>query len=358
MQKVRCAVIGAGWWGTWAHVPALANHPQAELVAVQHHDLASAQKTAADYHVPHAVTTAEEVLAMDDLDAVVVSSTANLHYPQTKAALQRGLHVLVEKPMTHTIAQCEELVKLAELNNRQLLVGTTFHYNRHALEARDAIQSGLLGNVRLICVLFMDEIMGLYEGKTWAEFAADHPDPEVDANPYMRPGQSSYSDPNIAGGGQIYTQVSHAAALVPFLTGDRPVQLFAVMDNAGAPVDVFDAITLKLSQGTIVSLSSGGLIGKGPRHLDVRVYGTRGVLEMELLTGHLQIWPSEGEPIESPPLVTDEELYPRYEPARNLIDAALGTAPNRSPGTIGLEAMKIIEGSCDSARTGQSVTFD
>ena len=53
MKRVRCAVIGAGWWGTTAHVPALKKHPDADLVAVQHHDPATAAKIAKDFAVRH-----------------------------------------------------------------------------------------------------------------------------------------------------------------------------------------------------------------------------------------------------------------------------------------------------------------
>src|SRR5690349_12965112 len=94
MDKVKVAVIGAGWWGTAAHIPALKRHPQAELVAVQSRSLNKARKIAADFDIPHACTTAEEVLAIDGLNAVVVSSTPNVHYAHAKAALERGMHVL------------------------------------------------------------------------------------------------------------------------------------------------------------------------------------------------------------------------------------------------------------------------
>lgn len=346
MNKVRCAVIGAGWWGTTAHVPALHHHPQAELIAVQHHDLAKAEQIAHDFKVPHGLATAEEVLELDDLQAVVVSSTANLHHSQTKAALQRGLHVLVEKPMTHSVSEAEELIELAAEKNVQLIVGATFHYNRHVLEAKRLLQSGALGDIHLMCILFMDENLGLYQGLPWEEFAGNHPDPEVEEEPYIKPGQTSYSDPKISGGGQIYNQVSHAAALVPFLTGDQPVAVHGLLNSAGTAVDVYDALNVKLQRGTIVSLASGGRIGNAPRHLDVRIYGTRGVIEMELLAGTMQHWNDAGELTTYPPLRTDEELYPRFEPSRNLVDVVLGTAPNGSPGDVGLSTMKIIEQAC------------
>ena len=355
MQNVRCVVIGAGWWGTWAHVPSLSTHPRAELVAIQHHLPHEARRIASDFDVPLALTTADEVLAIEDIDAAVVSSPAHLHYSQVKAALQRGLHVLVEKPMTLTVAQAEELVTLADSKHLQLLVGCTFHYNAHAVEARNLLQSGALGKVHLICMLFMDELLGLYQGQSWAEYAAACPDPEVNPNPYVAPGQKTYSDSNVSGGGQIFTQVSHAAALIPFLTGDSPVEVYALLENASAPIDVFDALTIKMHNGAIVSLCSGGAIGTGPRHFDIRIYGTKGVLEMELLTGKLQVWPTSGPAKSYSPLTTDQQLYPRYEPARNLIECVLGKSPNQSPGTLGLTAMKIIEGACTSAREGRNI---
>ena len=350
INKVRCAVIGAGWWGTTAHVPALYHHPQAELVAVQHHDPAKAERIAHDFKVPHGLTTAEEILELDGLQAVVVSSTPHLHHLQAKSALQRGLHVLVEKPMTHSAAEAEELVELAAEKNVQLIVGATFHYNRHVLEAKRLLQSGALGDIHLMCILFMDEILGLYQGLSWKEFAGNHPDPEVEAEPYIQPGRTSYSDPKISGGGQIYAQVSHVAALAPFLTGDQPVAVNGLLNNADAAVDVYDALSFKLQRGTIVSLASGGRIGNAPRHLDVRIYGTRGVIEMELLAGTMQHWDHAGELTTYPPLKTDEELYPRFSPARNLVDVVLGRAANGSPGDVGLSTMQIIEQACRSSQ--------
>lgn len=358
MKKIRTAVIGAGWWGTTAHVPALKEHPQADLVALQHHDKNLAEKVAADFNVPRSYTSAEKLLASEDLDAVVISSTPQLHFPQAKQAIERGLHVLVEKPMTHTVAQARELVDLAAQHKVELLVGTTFHYHQHVTETARLVQSENLGEVVMICVLFMDEILGLYQGKSWEDFASDHPDPEVDANPYLTPGSNSYSDPSISGGGQIFAQVSHAAALVSFLTGDQPLDVYGRVARAGAQVDVYDALTFRLKKGTTVSLASAGRIGNAPRHFDVRIYGTRGVVELELLQGTMHHWDFATSCTEYPRLTTDEELYPRFSPAKNLVDVVLGEASNQSPGSIGLSAMQIIEGACESSHTENCVAID
>src|SRR5437016_5008587 len=122
MSKVRCAVIGAGWWGTTAHIPALKSMEAAELVAVQNQDEARARKIAADFGIPLGTSSVEELLAIEGLDAVVISSTPNAHHEQAKAALQKGLHILVEKPLALTTQQADDLVETARRNDRHFLV--------------------------------------------------------------------------------------------------------------------------------------------------------------------------------------------------------------------------------------------
>ena len=63
-KKVRCAVIGTGWWGTMAHVPALLHHPQAELVVVHHRNQEIAEKIARDFGIAQGVSSVEDVLAV------------------------------------------------------------------------------------------------------------------------------------------------------------------------------------------------------------------------------------------------------------------------------------------------------
>ena len=121
-DKIKCGVIGAGWWATYAHIPALLAHPRAELVAIQKRSRSEAQKVADDFHIPHACVSAVELLAIDGLQAVVLSSSPNLHYEQALAALKANKHVLIEKPMTLTTVEALELVDLAAERNLQFLI--------------------------------------------------------------------------------------------------------------------------------------------------------------------------------------------------------------------------------------------
>jgi predicted dehydrogenase len=349
-RKVRCGVIGAGWWATYAHIPALLQHPNAELVAIQKRKLDDALKVARHFGIPRAYGSAEALIAENQLDAVVVASSPNMHYEHARLALANGLHVLVEKPMTITAAEARELVSLAAEHGKQLIISCPWHYTHHGQDAQRLISSGQLGDVRMITMLMTNPVADLIRG---ASTDATHSQDK----PYLEPRPGTYSDPEIAGGGQIYTQVSHAAAYLTFLTGVRPAQVFARFHNDGSRMDIYDALNIELENGCLVSMASTGATPINRRDFEVRVYGTRGILFLELWRGCMDLVPLDGSaPEDFPPLVPDE-VYPERAPAKNLIDSIMEASANLSPGSLGLAAMEVIEAACTSASSGQNISI-
>lgn len=353
-KTAKCAVIGAGWWATSAHIPALKKHPSAELVAIQSRDIEKARRIARDFKVANACTTTEEVLALRGIDGVIISSTPNVHYVQARAALERELHVLIEKPMTLRAIESEELVALAERNGLHFLVSCPWHYTAHTLEARRLIQTGALGRLKMISVLMTNFVLGLYSGLPWDEIFGRNPTLQNSARPYCTPSHSSYSDPAIAGGGQIYSQVSHVAAHLGFLTGRNPVSVFAQFDNDSTAVDVYNTLNLKLEDGTLVSVASTGATPHSKRNYELRIYGTKGVLLMELWKGKMEYHLFDGD-VKRYPDLPEAQIYPMFAPAENFVDVILGRAENGSPARLGHYAMQIIEAACESARSGSKI---
>ena len=354
LRKVNVALVGAGWWGTNAHIPALKSHPQAECVAVQSRSLEKARKIADDFGIRLACTSMDEVLAIQDLDAVIISTTPNMHYEQTKAALLAGKHVVLEKPMTITVAQAQELVDIASARSLHFIISCPWHYNANAIETRRLIETGALGQLKMVNILFTNNVAGLYAGerldKAFRIDAEKHPE----RVPYRMPGLSSYSDPAVSGGGHIYTQISHVAAMLGFITQSDPAEVFARFDNNGAAVDVFNTIDVKLANGALVSIASHGLPMPGDSRWEIRAAGTRGAAEVDLIRGQLEFHDIDGQAThypEPPPA----QRAPATQPAKNLVDVILGLAPNGSPATRGLYAMKIIEASVKSVQTGANV---
>lgn len=346
-SRLGIGVIGAGWWATFAHIPAIVSHPGARLHAVQCRTKEKAERVAKDFGAKHALADYEALLDLPGLDAVVISTTPNMHFVQARSALERGKHVLLEKPMTFTVAEARELCELAEAKRVHLLISCPWHYTAHGMEARRLVREGALGDIRMISVLMTNPIDKLLKG------ISTSPTHGMD-RVYVEPSNGSYNDPDIAGGGQIYCQVSHAAAYLTFLTGLRPAEVYARFDFAGSVNDIYDTLMVTMENGALASIASTGATPLAERNYEVRIYGTRGILLLELWLGTMEFVPFEGERVSFPRLPA-EEIYPAQGPALNLIETILGHAPNGSDGRLGLASMEIIEAACQSSKTGNPV---
>ena len=94
------------------------------------------------------VTTDYDSLVNDpSIDAIAVCTHVSAHYPLAKKALEAGKNVLVEKPLTASVEEAEELVALAKANGKVLMVDHTFEYTAGVNKMKEIIESGLLGDV-------------------------------------------------------------------------------------------------------------------------------------------------------------------------------------------------------------------
>jgi predicted dehydrogenase len=145
MNALRVGLIGYGYWG-----PNLARNffglPDANLIALA--DLKEANLKRAQPLYPQAVLTKDyKELFNLELDAVVISTPPVTHYSIAKDCLMHNLHVLIEKPMTSSSQQAEELIELADERGLTLMVGHTFEYNSAVLELKKYIEKGELGQI-------------------------------------------------------------------------------------------------------------------------------------------------------------------------------------------------------------------
>lgn len=147
-STLRFGIIGWGYWG-----PKIARNldslPHAAVTMVADSDAHRLSSLSLNYPSMQIASRAEEIFR-SDVDGVVIATPLGTHYQLAKAALQHGKHVLVEKPLAATVAQAEELVTLAEMQRRILMVGHTFEYNPAVNELRKLVQSGDLGKIYCI----------------------------------------------------------------------------------------------------------------------------------------------------------------------------------------------------------------
>jgi predicted dehydrogenase len=151
-EPLRAAVIGAGYWG-----PNLARNfrtsPDWDLVAVCDLDADRARKVVGTRSTVEVMTSAEKLLARDDIDAVAVATPARSHAPLVLAALDAGKHVVVEKPIADRGETARQMVARAAAAGRVLMVDHTFCYTPVVLKMRELIADGALGEL-----LFIDSV--------------------------------------------------------------------------------------------------------------------------------------------------------------------------------------------------------
>ncbi len=153
MKPYRIGISGAGF-GVNAHLPALLAHPQFEVVA-----LASPSRAAAiaqQRGIPHAFTSAAEMIAGCELDAVTVASPPFAHRDDVLAALDAGKHVLCEKPLALNVEQAEEMVAAARDAGTACGIAHEFRFVPERIAIKELIENGHLSPLRNIEITLLN----------------------------------------------------------------------------------------------------------------------------------------------------------------------------------------------------------
>ncbi len=336
MHKARIGVIGAGWWATTMHIPALLANPAAELVALADLNPERLKAAAGHYGVGNTYLSYQEMIEREALDGVVIVTSHNSHYEITRHCLMKRLHVMLEKPMVLFAPHAQELVALAQQQAVELIIGYPFHFTPHARRAHEIIQSGRLGELHYVNCIFGSEVWKFLQSNV------------TSLGPVHGPGDV-YSKPEISGGGQGHLQVTHAAGLMFFVTGLRPAKVHALMNNLTTNVDVVDAMMLAFEGGALGNVGSYGHADKGAR-LDVLVYGEAGSLYLEMFSGTMRLHTHDGGQEQLGPTDDVDVLHPGYATANNLVDVILGRTANGSPAEYGWRAVELLDAAYRSAR--------
>ncbi|KRF22289.1 Gfo/Idh/MocA family oxidoreductase [Phycicoccus sp. Soil802] len=127
-QPIRVALAGGGAFGA-KHVNGLKRIEDVEVAAVVSSSLESGQAFAAEHGVGRAVATLEEILTMDDVDAVILATPTPMHADQTQAVLRAGKHVQVEIPLADSLAGAQACADLQEETGLVAMVGHTRRFN-------------------------------------------------------------------------------------------------------------------------------------------------------------------------------------------------------------------------------------
>lgn len=342
MSAVRLGAIGAGWWATSNHFPLFAARDDVELVGVcgLGPDL---EQTREKFGFGFATASSDELFAAG-LDAVVITTPHDLHHPLAVEALDRGLHVMCEKPMTLRADQAWDLAARAERAGTVFLVPYGWNYKPFTIAAKRMLDAGRIGEIQYALCHMASPTRGLFRNdptymmQRWTSDTV--PDP------------TTWSSPE-RGGGYAHGQVTHSSGLLFWLTGLRAASVAGRVLDAGAPVDLFNAGVVRFDNGALGSLSGAATLPDGEKYqVDIRLFGTEGVLMIDVERERVTLSRYDGER-EELSIPEGEGEYDCLVPPARFIDLITGAETENNSGVdVAARSVELIEALLRSSAAG------
>lgn len=330
-MTIGWGIIGAGDIARKQTAGAIQAADSADLVAVMRRTMEGARAFASEFGAARAYDSVQALLADPGVDAVYVATPVYLHASQTIAAAQAGKHVLVEKPMALSTAECRDMIDACRSNGVFLNVCYYQRFNARHQKIRELVQGGAIGQVTM----------------AQARQAFWYP---------PQPG-SWHHDPALGGGGAIMDVGVHGIDTLRFVLGEVGA-VSALVDTVAFdyPVDDTATLLLRFKGGAQAVVSAAFSVpGVDSPTLDyLEISGTGGriwssPIQAKDSSGTLRLMTPQGE----------EQFHFAQSTHTTLIEACsrsiLRGEQGPVPGREGLAGMQVVEAAYASARTGRTI---
>src|SRR5215470_8892152 len=214
-------------------IPTFANHPLLAIVAGADPRPEARDRFAQDF-AAKAYATVEELCEDPSLTAVYIATPHQFHVAHVCAAAARGLHILVEKPMALSVADCQKMIKATRSAGVHLMVGHSYSFDGPIQRAREIIDGGTVGNVRMMTAVNFTDF--LYRPRRPEELLTD------------------------VGGGVLFNQAPHHIDVVRFLGGGRVRSVRAAVGawDAKRPTEGSYSALLTFEDGAVAAVTYSG----------------------------------------------------------------------------------------------------
>jgi glucose-fructose oxidoreductase len=328
-RKVRYAVAGLGWIAQAAVLPAFANAENSELVALVSDDAEKLKQLGDQYNIEHWFTYAEydDCLNSGLIDAVYIALPNQLHHDFTSRAANAAIHVLCEKPMAITEAECEQMIHDCENNNVKLMIAYRLHFEAANMDAVEIVRSGQIGQPLIFNSVFSQQVE-----------------------------QGDIRLRQATGGGTIYDIGIYCINAARYLFQDEPIEVFATTANTGeqrfSEVETTSSAILRFPNEKLATFTCS--FGVAPVST-YQIVGTQGDLRLD------DVYSFETAPKQKLTINQEQqerEFDPQDQFAAELIyfsDCILQDRDPEPSGTEGLNDVRIIQALYQSIATGRWV---
>lgn len=344
MAETRIGVIGAGWWAVKNHIPVLQSREDVKVAAVCRLGADELRKVQREFGIEFATEDYRELLRREDLDGVVISSPHRFHYEHAAAALNQGLHVLCEKPMVLRAQEAHKLADQARFRQLHFLIPFGWNYTRLAEQAKGIVRQGAIGKIEHITCHMGSATRDLFSGEDFWFSKKDD----------VKPDPTTWSDP-AGGGGFAHGQLSHPLALMFYITGLQAKEVFAYITSSKTGADLTDAISCRFTNGSTGMIGGAGTMPpKSTYQVDIRIFGTDGMLLLDIERPRLELHRREGE---RQIIQVDQKPgeYSCVEPLNTFVDLIRGKkVENRSTADLGVSVVEVLDAALRSASSGRT----
>jgi len=383
VSRIGFGVIGCGVAAWTGHLPWIWSHPEAELAAVCDFDPARAREAQERYRVPFATADYRQLLARPDVQAVSICTPPATHAEVAIAAASLGKHVLLEKPMGRSVAECERIIACARHHGVRLWLGHEKRFHLAAGKIFEIIRAGEIGRVFHLTV-------------HWGAAVKLAPErlipPGYGGGYYWR-----WTDPEV-GGGILQDHLPHYVDLWRWWTGSEVESVYAEVQHVSRDWleqpelgrwEDFGSVLMRFRDGAVGSFHTGTAgralspilhLGSGLGEWSEfgYIFGTRGQIAFDFPPwdspehGRIMVWSLEHKAPDFRGWYQVELPDPRRlpggprSPATNeshmfyrQLDAFIGCLregrPEAVTGEDGRATLAVVEAVYESQRTGQKV---
>ena len=344
-MTIGIGFIGCGKIAQVRHIPEYADNPDAELRGFFDLNLSRAEGLAIKYG-GKAYENVDDLIADPTVDAVSVCAANNAHAELTIKALRAGKHVLCEKPMAVTLADCEAMVAEAKKVGKFLMIGHNQRLAKAHAVAKDLIRSGLIGRIVTFRTTF-----GHGGPETWS----------------ITPGKNVwFFDKKRAAMGAMADLGVHKTDLIQFLTDQRVVKTTArlsTLDKRGADGELIgvddNAVCIYEMSGGIMGTMTASWTYYGAEDNSTILYGDKGIMRIYDDPEHsIVVKLADGSKI----MYDVEQIQTNDNQTKSgVIDLWMDYLTTNTPpeisGESALYAMRAIFASIRSSETGQTVSI-
>ena len=253
-MKVKWGVIGCGGIADRRTLPGMMLAENAELVAVMDANMDAANRCKDKYKAKFAFDKAEDLLALEEIQAVYIASPVFCHKDQCVLAAKAKKHILLEKPMGLTVAEAKEIADLCNAEGVKLGVAFMMRFHSYHQEMRKLIASGKIGEIV----------------SARAQFTCWYPEME---NCWRQ-------NKSLSGGGAMLDMAIHAVDLIRYISGLEIAETAGVIGNQIHKYKVDDAGigVYKMNNGALCVVEAAFNIPDDVSVSKLEFYGTKGCI--------------------------------------------------------------------------------